>query len=239
MIRLRHKLAHGVARGMLAFLASACSGPAPGTKADATPMGDVDSGFIGGEIDSGIGLLFVPVPAFGDTFENDGKETKEGGGNTISVRSAAFTLVDLRLIGDAASGDSRTSKDVVELAWNKGVSEPIPVGYENAPAGMYSRVRGTVVRFVITGDVELEGGEEAAYEAAQDSVSLPVEFSLDLNLDPGEGKTLTVEIDLKAITEEIAFEDLPIEEGTIKISPGSEAMDTIEEKIESSFNVAE
>ena len=183
---------------MLAFLASACSGPAPGTKADATPMGDVDSGFIGGEIDSGIGLLFVPVPAFGDTFENDGKETKEGGGNTISVR-----------------------------------------GYENAPAGMYSRVRGTVVRFVITGDVELEGGEEAAYEAAQDSVSLPVEFSLDLNLDPGEGKTLTVEIDLKAITEEIAFEDLPIEEGTIKISPGSEAMDTIEEKIESSFNVAE
>ena len=215
---------------MLAVFTTACSGPAPGIQADAD-VPSSDSGFIGGEIDSGIGLLFVSVPPFGETFSHDG--------NTISVRSAEFTIVDLRLIGDAASGDFRTSKDLVELSWKEDKEEAVPVGYEDAPPGMYSRVRGTVVGFSIKGDVELDDGTEAEFEVEQESVSLPIEFSLALSLEAGEGQTLTVEVDLKNITEEIPFEDLTVENGEIEIDEDSEAMEKVEEKIGESFEVTD
>lgn len=228
MTRLRRRLALSFAGSLLTLFATACSGPAPIGGADAN-TGRSDGGFIGGEIESGIGLLFAAAPPFGDSFEHNG--------HTISVSSAEFTIVDLRLIGDAASGDSRTSKDVVELSWE--ADEAVPVGYEDAPAGMYSRVRGTVVGFSIEGDVELERGEEAEFEAEQESVSLPIEFSLDLSLEAGEGQTLTVEVDLKKITEEIPFEDLSVDEGRIEIDEDSEAMEKVEEKIGESFDVVD
>ena len=230
MTRLRRRLVLSFAGSMLAVFTTACSGPAPGIEADANSPGP-DSGFIGGQIGSGIGLLFVSVPPFGETFSHDD--------NTISVSSAEFTIVDLRLIGDAASGDFRTSKDLVELSWKEGEAEPVPVGYEDAPPGMYSRVRGTVIGFSIDGDVELSGGSEAEFEVEQESVSLPIEFSLALSLEAGEGQTLTVEVDLKNITEEIPFKDLTIENGEIEVDEGSEAMEKVEEKIGESFEVAD
>ena len=205
----------------------ACSGTAPAGLADAdTDL--TDGGFIGGEITSGIGLRFAVTPDFGETFVHDSNE--------ISVSAAQFTIVDLRLIGDAASGDARTSKDVVELAWDS--DKPVDIGYPDAPAGMYSRVRGTVVGFSLVGDVDVEG-ESATYTAEKESVALPIEFRLDFNLEAGGAVTVTVEVDLEEIAEEIPFKDLSNVDGNIEIPGDSEAMEKIEEKISESFSLPE
>ncbi len=204
---------------------ASCSSPAPlGADAD-TDSGD--GGFIA--LESGIGLLFSAEPSFAESFSHNN--------NTISLKSAEFTIVDLRLIGDAASGDARTRKEVVELEWNDESELPIGVGYELAPPGLYSRVRGTVVAFEIEGSVMVDGGESVGFEAEQESSMLAFEFELDSSLDVGEALVLGVAVDLQKITEEIPFEELSIEEGKIEIEDGSEAMDKVEEKIREAFDL--
>lgn len=227
MFRHDTPLAQALITSML-LAQGACSGPAPGGTADADIAG-ADSGFIGGEITEGIGLRFEVSPEFGETFEHND--------SVISVGELEFTIVDLRLIGDAASGDDRTSKDVVRLSWEE--DGPEQVGYGNAPAGMYSRVRGTVVEFSIDGEVEIEGGESVEYEAESDGVALPIDFALEFNLEAGGAETVSIEVDLQKIAEEIPFKELTIEDGSIEIEDDSEAMEKIEEKISESFSPAE
>ena len=191
---------------------------------DADVPNEADGGFIGGEIGAGVGLRFIVTPDFGTSFEHND--------NTITVTEAEFTIVDLRLIGDSAAGDERTSKDVVDLQWE--TTDVVEVGYEDAPAGLYSLVRGTVVAFSIEGDVVVNG-ESAEYDAEKNGVALPIEFELPLNLEAGGAETVTVLVDTQNITDEIPFEGLEVDNGEINIDEDSEAMEKIEEKITESF----
>ena len=204
-----------------------CSSPAPLSADAGTDSGD------GGSIalESGIGLLFRGEPSFAESFTHNN--------NTISLESVEFTIVDLRLIGDAASGDARTRKEVVELEWNDESELPIGVGYELAPPGLYSRVRGTVVAFEIEGNVIVDGNPSVGFEVDQEGSVLAFEFELDSSLDAGEALVLGVTVDLQKITEEIPFEELSIEEGKIEIEDGSEAMNKVEEKIREAFDLSD
>lgn len=174
-----------------------------------------------------MGLVFVTEPPLPDTFDHDG--------DTLSLQAARITMIDLRLIGDAAAGDERTSRDQVDLRWES--AEPVAVNYPDAPPGIYSTVRATVVAFELDGQVEIDGGPLLDFEVEHESTSESIEFELNTRLEPGVPLLLEVFVDLRHIAEEIPFDELEVEEGRIEVDADSEAMERILDQLGEGFSV--
>src|SRR4051812_28165127 len=59
--------------------------------------------------------------------------------SNISVASMLFRVANLRVIGDAGPGDTRTSVDQLQLSWGQS-GPPEPIRFGDAPSGLYSHV---------------------------------------------------------------------------------------------------
>ena len=60
-------------------------------------------------------------------------------GNGLTLEVATFALDRLRVVGDAAPGDPRTTASATELRWDD-VTKPPEVSFPNAPGGVYSQL---------------------------------------------------------------------------------------------------
>jgi hypothetical protein len=212
-----------------ALLQAGCSGTAPGGTGDGPDADPIerDGGGDGGVLDSGIGLSFVTQPSLPADYSHNG--------NHIWLDEAHFTMVDLRLIGDSATGDQRTSKDLVQFDWAGDRS--IPVDYPDAPPGMYSKVRATVAAYEVRGEVEIDGGDTYGLEIEDSASSVPIELPLEFVLEAGQSRQLEVEVDLRHMTEELPYDQIEVDEGSVEIEEGSDAMNQFIEKLGESFSV--
>jgi hypothetical protein len=205
---VRHSLRGSLLVALVAGALAACDG-------DDTPAGDAGPDDDGG-VPPGEGLevvwLGMPTPP---------AEVGEG----VSVERIRLDLRDVRVIGDSAPGDQRTSKARLELDWHEG-DWPEPTYFPDAPPGLYSKLAfvvqapGDEPGLEVLGTVDREGGA-VPFEIELDA-ALDVDLPIHVVLEPGGSATITVECDFAAALAVVDFDALPVEDGKLVLESGSE-----------------
>ncbi len=196
-----------------------------GVDADVIDPADADLTVI--ELDAGMGLSFAPSPGIGVSFDHDGA--------SVELEEIQLFISDLRLIGDAATGDNRTSKESVKLQWDEDVPGKIMIAYESAPPGMYSHVRGTVTRLEIGAEVSGSGVGDFKLEVEDEFQNGGFELDLDYTLEAGAPVVVEISIDFESIISVLDFDSLEVEEGTVELS--GDALDDMVGALPAAFGV--
>jgi hypothetical protein len=200
-----------------------CSDDAPG----APDAGDTDGGIDGGG-SGGLRLTWQATPAPTAEIRAD-----------LTVDKVHLSLRDVRCIGDAAPGDSRTWRAALELEWNSG-NAPAPLVFDDAPPGIYSSFE---LRLDGNGEegYELEGtvlheGEWSRWKV-EDSEALSVSLPLEVRLEVGGVVTIPIDLDLAAVLGPINWEEVEGEEDTIEIGNGDPQLPAIRQRLVAAFSV--
>ncbi len=146
-------------------------------------------------------------------------------GLTASISRLELHVSSVRVIGDAGPGDTRTSKDSVDLKWKDGES-PSDILFKEAPAGLYSSVDlgvgGDLEQLEIEGSA-LIGGSWMDFEI-QDQATISASLPLALTLAAGDSATIPIVFDLGPALAAVPFDQLAIEEGRRHLDTGDAAM---------------
>jgi hypothetical protein len=125
-----------------------------------------------------------------------------------TVTEVKLQAESITAIGDNAPGDDRTTRLDAELRW-RATDVPGPIRYEDAPAGLYSRVE---VRLLGEGDdhsFEIKGealymGMWRPYELEADTL-MTIVINTSTALPPGGSATIDVPVDLVGIVAGVDF----------------------------------
>ena len=213
------RTARALAIAALVILAPACGGE-PGVGADAAPGPGGDGGPDGGDGGlPGAGLVL-------DIEGGPGLPATLGGTYSPVATRARLELENVRVIGDAAPGDERTTEAFVLLAWPdagddgedaedepqaggaeddggggegdaEGDEAEVRIVFASAPPGIYSRVLCQVTRYELSGTVQL--GETTAPFAIVDQPATPLSVSIDLGgvlLEANTSSRIQIEVDV-------------------------------------------
>lgn len=239
---------------------AACS-PTPPAVPDGGAAG-VDGSVEGdGSVDEpptrGIVLRFVADPALPASLED--------GEVAVVIESVELRLEDLRVIGDAAPGDERTRIDWLRLGWPAGDgggrddghdgewdgdgdgtgdgagTGDVEIEYADAPPGIYSLFRASVVGFDIDG--EARGGEvDYEFDVDRDS-GQPLAIEIELGsaaLEPGGIIELTARFDARQAVAGVPWDELSAgDDGEVEIDSEDAVMGDIEAALVGSFSLAE
>lgn len=160
-------------------------------------------------------------------------------GSGIVVSRALFRVANLRVIGDSGPGDTRTSRNHLELEWKAGTS-PSPIEFSDAPSGLYSKVSmeldGETVAdsFEITGTVELDG--TSVDFRIHDPEELKVSMDASVALDPGKRVAVNVQLDIDKALDDLEFSELPTIQGSRVLGPGDRQMSKFRGRLKSAFS---
>jgi hypothetical protein len=166
-------------------------------------------------------------------------------GTTISVTSLLFHVQNLRVIGDAGPGDTRTSADTFQLSWAQGAMPPAVV-FTDAPSGLYSRViflaDGNLVdySYVIAGTAKVDDVTKPFL--IHDRSPLAISLDTSAMLEPGHGATLGMSIRLDGALQSVDFHQFSDESGTLELDTFDSAMTDFRDKMQNdvfTVNVAE
>lgn len=131
----------------------------------------------------------------------------------IHLDGAVFSLANVRVIGDAGTGDPRTSVAAYGLAWGPSAT-PADLLFPDAPTGLYSRVSfsieagpGDTYAYALTGTVDLPGGR--APFVVRDRAPLAVALAYQVTVPPGGGAHLGVRFRLDDVLEDVDFAQAP------------------------------
>lgn len=197
-----------------------------GCPADDSP--DVDGGGEGHGLT--VAWLTVPSPVPGPI---DGE---------LTLDSATLHLHNLRVIGDAGTGDPRTLMAQLDLQWATGIA-PADVLFADAPTGLYSRLsfeldRGTGEwAYELTGTAMLPGGPEPF--TLRDRDPLPVTLEYNLELPPGAGARIPVRVELGDIVRALELEEAPVIGGRRVIETGDPQAPQLRTEVAKAFGVHE
>ena len=153
---------------------------------------------------AGIRVDWATLPAIGDQ------------GEDVRIATATLQLTELRLLGDAAPGDARTSRTALTLAWGAG-SAPPPLVFDQAPPGLYSELEfglsaddgeDNAQAFDVTGQVKLNG--ELVPFTLGVTFDLTVSVPLSIDLAAGTSESFTVRADLGHVIDAVHWQDLPL-----------------------------
>lgn len=133
-----------------------------------------------------------------------------GGNQLVDLR---FRMESLRAIVDVDPNDPNTTRESYKLHWD-GSSAPEAIEFDDAPAGRYT----SIIFQLDDGDGEKAfdlRGETTDGDTFKidDSASLSISASCDAVLAPGGELTLTIEIELGAAIDPIAFDELASGDG--------------------------
>lgn len=176
-------------------------------------------------------LLLAGCPAGGDDANVDGGPDATGLTVTwsvtpptpgpirtgLDVQELHISYSSVRLIGDAAPGDARTSAGRTELEWERSV--PVPLDFPAAPPGLYAvlelGVGGGDEAFAIHGMVD-RGGTPIPFEI-EDEAPNPVTLGLAVELRAGASATVPVRVELAQVLAAVDFDALPVVNGHIEL----------------------
>lgn len=156
------------------------------------------------------------------------------GGDGTTIASLTFRIANLRVIGDAGPGDTRTSIDSIELAWATG-AKPNPVAFADAPTGLYSHVillaDGNLIKYSyeLSGTTKLDGNI-MPYQIHDRS---PLAISLDTSamLEPNAAASLGVTIRIDQALQSLDFHKLSNNNGTLVLDTFDGAMSDFRNKM--------
>ena len=248
------RTARAFAIAALVVLAPGCGGE-PGAGPDAAPAPDGDGG-----PDEGDGGL----PTAGLVLDIEGgPELPAALGGTYSARAtrARLELENVRVIGDAAPGDERTTEAFVLLAWPDGAGDggggearrgdgdgagegegddaEVRIVFPSAPPGIYSRVLCQVTRYELSGTVEL--GETTAPFAIVDQPATPLSVSIDLGgvlLEANATGRIQIEVDVDEAILAPDWDQVDADgEGVLRIGSGSPQIGAVRDALLEEFEV--
>jgi len=140
--------------------------------------------------------------------------------SNISVASMLFRVANLRVIGDAGPGDTRTSVDQIQVAWGQsGSHEPIRFG--DAPSGLYSHVvmlvEGNITdySYEITGTAKVDGNMKPF--RIRDLSPLGISMDTSAMLEPGQQTSLGIEVRIDQALQSLDFAHLNEQNGTLTL----------------------
>lgn len=216
-------LVRELATPMLLLSIFACSEPA-------VVPADANSQVLDASVaESGVLFSFRATNLFPDNFDTNGYD--------INVRQSTVTIQDLRLIGDSATGDTRTQKDLVDLHWDSDTVDStgkiVSVVFPDAPSGIYSRGRGTLSHIFMSGDVSFPMGGNYTYIIDQ-SVSIPIDFDLDFALEAETRVELPIKVKLKQMSDAIWKGEVVLldDKVTVEIPDTEEVSEAIEDSFD-------
>jgi hypothetical protein len=166
---------------------------------------------------------------------SDGEEEEEP-----RIDSAEFVIRQIRAIGDAAPGDSRTTLDVVDLAWPDGGVDggDNRVAFPDAPAGIYSWLMGEVASYRIRGTVTVDGesGPFEIIDAPPSALSFEVPLG-EVLLVAGQIREIAIEIELEGVVKAASWSDIePNGDGVRVIDDSEGVISDIRERIQNGFD---
>jgi hypothetical protein len=237
----RPALAVAVLAALGLSVSAACGGGGSTTNADADPGGgDGGAAGDGGSADpdaapptSGLVLAYEGEPAFPATL---------GGPYEIALsRSVRLDLRDVRIIGDAAPGDARTSRAQIWLAWgceegDGGVEEgegecegsaPRRFSFPDAPEGIYSSLLARLHLFRYEGQATTDQRREFTVEEEPEGVDVTIPLP-DVPLGPGEVVEIVIGV---ALDDPVLAVDwgavAPDGSGILLVNEGSSQIDSV------------
>ncbi len=211
---------------LAALLAAGCS-VSSGSRADA---GGPDPGEDGGDSrpdaaggSAGLVLELRGVPALSASL---------GGDFNPVLEEVRIDLENLRAVGDAAPGDSRTSRDELRLEWwgasdddggDPAHNEPVVVTFDQAPPGLYSNVFAEVKSYRLRGEVELADDIEREFEITDEpSTELAISIPLGgVTLEAGETRRVVIEVSCAAAVLAVPWDQVGEEEGNLVVDAQS------------------
>ena len=160
---------------------------------------------------------------------------------TITVTSAAFKVHDLRVIGDAGGGDSRTTPDHVNVAWTA-AGAPSPVLFPDAPTGLYSKVLFELDGKILDSSYDLTGTVVVAGQnkpfAIRDLDEIQIAQTISAELVPGGHTDVVLVLDLEPALATIDFTALPQDDDTLLLDDSSTQMPPFRAALRTAFTVA-
>lgn len=199
-------------------------------------------------------LLLAGCPAGGDDADTDGgvdatrltitwsaMPTVPGPVATgLTVQELHITYSSVRLIGDAAPGDARTSQGDTEIEWDASRA-PSPIEFPQAPPGRYERlelgVGGGNETFAIHGTIVVDG-TPTRFEI-EDEWPNPVTIEpLGVDLPAGASKTIPLVIELAPVLDLVPFADLPLVNGELTLHRSDPRMGPVRTAMAAAVRVA-
>ncbi|HTM21190.1 MAG TPA: hypothetical protein VL172_11795 [Kofleriaceae bacterium] len=183
-------------------LGTGCPGPAPPSMDagdhDASPDDpDAPPG------NGGLSFLFVANPNL---------PTAPDGNFEVVITEADYWLTDVRAVGDAAPGDSRTSRESYQVQFD-GSRLDFPL----APQGIYSYLLAAVDHYQLQGTM-VQGANTYGFEIDDQPSALELQIDLKQLELGAEPVVCVIQIDLRKITQEVDWAPLqPDEDDEIEI----------------------
>jgi len=221
----------------VSLLLAACS-VSSGSRADSGPDPGEDGGGPGpdaGDGAAGLVLEFHGVPAL----------TAELGGDFgAELEEVRIDLENVRAVGDAAPGDSRTTRDQLRLEWYGGDddggepanNEPVLVTFDQAPPGLYSNVYAELTDYRMQGKVVVETNERDF--DIDDSPSTPLAISIPLGgvtLEAGETRHVSIDVSCADAVRETRWDEVGEEDGNLVVDSGSPQIAAVRETMQAAF----
>jgi hypothetical protein len=154
--------------------------------------------------------------------------------SNISVASMLFRVANLRVIGDAGPGDTRTSVDQIQLTWGQSGS-PEPIRFGDAPSGLYSHVvmlvEGNITdySYEITGTAKVNGDPKPF--RIRDLSPLGISMDTNTMLEPGQQTSLGIEVRIDQALQSLEFDHLNEQNGTLTLETFDDQMGDFRSKL--------
>lgn len=159
---------------------------------------------------------------------------------SVTVATASFAAHNIRLIGDAVSGDSRTTRNTVAVAWTA-AGTPEPTLFPDAPTGLYSKVSfeldGKILdpSYQITGTV-LVGGDSFPF-VISDLDEIEISQSTSCALAPGGKAEIDVVMDLEPALAGVDFSTVRNDSGTLVLDNQNSQLSAFRSRVHDAFKV--
>jgi hypothetical protein len=161
-------------------------------------------------------------------------------GTNVHIDEVRVSWRDVRAIGDSAPGDSRTSRDSLELEWQSG-HVPDPLAFPQAPPGLYARLEARIGggerAYDIKGTITLRGGGTESFEVSDDALE-----SISVSLDGVAlgSATVTVRVTMSlSFLGAVDWDGLWDARHDLKIEAGDPAVAAISAALAGSFSVTD
>ena len=158
----------------------------------------------------------------------------------FDLTAAAFHLRNLRVVGDAGSGDPRTTAPLVELGWSS-EGRPGTIVFPDAPPGLYSRMLWTIDRgagryaWELHGTAQTSAGREPY--AILDDDALPIDLDYQIMAEAGTLTTIVTRVEFDDVLDVIDFDAAPVIGGVRTITEGDLQLAAIRAEVVRAFGV--
>lgn len=223
--------------GLVALLVAACSVES-GSRTDAGSDPGQDGGGSGPDAppgSAGLVLEFRGLPALDADLDGE---------FSLVLEDVRLDLENVRAVGDAAPGDSRTTRDELRLEWwgaggddgEDPNNEPVIVTFDQAPPGLYSNVFAELERYEMQGTVEVEEDNERDFEIQDTPSSLAISIPLGgVTLEAGETRRVVIEVACGAAVLGVPWDELTPEDGDYVVDSGSQHIGAVQDAMADAF----